>query len=397
MMSKPASCSARGLVVGISSGSRPGRTRRRRRQKSGWISTGMFAWPSERISPSSPAVWSKWPWLHTTASMLPGSMSRYRMFAMTPSGLVPVSNRNRCSAPPLATVTRTEKPCSAISAPGSRPSTMVRDGRRGPRPRAMRWAGPWSGMSASVTLSINVVTTTESTGSRSISMAGSTSCRTGTAGWAGLSSVHMALGPGPGRRRDLQRLVDVDAVAEVGAVAVHLGGVQAAHEGQDLRAEHLARYEHREARRVGRDVRGGHDLLPGLDPLLDLIGHEVLAVAVVIGQVEGPPHVAFAGGQPAAVGEAGVEATEVGQRGRRRGQPQHRAFVRAALGGAHVAQLGFELAGYCDQHLDQVRHRAAGGADGGHEQDGVPGGLVDLHAVAVHQVAPLEHVALDPG
>ena len=112
------------------------------------------------------------------------------MFRMMPSGLVPVSNRNRCSAPPLATVTRTEKPCSAISGLGTRPSTIVVDGRRGPAPRPIRRAGPWSGMSMSVTLSISVVTTTESTGSRSISMAGSTSCRIGAASLAGLSSVH---------------------------------------------------------------------------------------------------------------------------------------------------------------------------------------------------------------
>src|SRR5215470_3938015 len=71
----PAEQEARRLVVGISSGSRPGSTIRRRRQKCGWISTGMFTRPSTRISPSSPVVWSKCPWLQTIASIDPGSKS----------------------------------------------------------------------------------------------------------------------------------------------------------------------------------------------------------------------------------------------------------------------------------------------------------------------------------
>ena len=41
------------------------------------------------------------------------------MFSVTPSGLAPVSNRNRCSRPPLVTVTSAENPCSAISASGT--------------------------------------------------------------------------------------------------------------------------------------------------------------------------------------------------------------------------------------------------------------------------------------
>jgi hypothetical protein len=56
MMSKPASAIARRLVVGISCGSRPGSVMRRRRQKCGWISTGMLVRPSTRISPSIPVV-----------------------------------------------------------------------------------------------------------------------------------------------------------------------------------------------------------------------------------------------------------------------------------------------------------------------------------------------------
>jgi hypothetical protein len=53
-----------------------------------------------------------------------------------------------------------------------------------------RRAGPWSGMKMSVTLSIRVVTTSESTGSKTISTVGSKSCNTAANWLAGLSSVH---------------------------------------------------------------------------------------------------------------------------------------------------------------------------------------------------------------
>ena len=136
-------------------------------------------------------MWSQWPWLHTMASIEDGSMPRRRMFSVTPSGLVPASNRNRCSCPALVTVTRTENPCSAISASGACPASISADGRGGPLPKAGRLAGPISVIRLSVTLSISVVTTTESTGSRSISMAGSTSWRKSRAlRPAGLSSMH---------------------------------------------------------------------------------------------------------------------------------------------------------------------------------------------------------------
>src|SRR2546421_12273780 len=52
----------------------------------------MFTRPTALIRPSMPVVWSKWPWLQTTASIEPGSMSSRRMFSTTPSGLVPASN-----------------------------------------------------------------------------------------------------------------------------------------------------------------------------------------------------------------------------------------------------------------------------------------------------------------
>jgi hypothetical protein len=81
---------------------------------------------------------------------------------------------------------------SAISASGTCPSVISADARRGLRPGSARRAGPWSAIRLSVELSIRVTTTTEFTGSRSISTAGSTSCRSAAARLAGLSSVHTA-------------------------------------------------------------------------------------------------------------------------------------------------------------------------------------------------------------
>ena len=100
------------------------------------------------------------------------------MFSTTPSGLAPASNRIRCRRPCLVTVTSTEKPCSASSCSGASPPSMVAAAHRCADTTGGRCAGPWSGMKTSVTLSINVVTTTESTGSRSKTAGGSTSCST---------------------------------------------------------------------------------------------------------------------------------------------------------------------------------------------------------------------------
>ena len=65
---------------------------------------------------------------------------------------------------------------------------------------------------------------------------------------------------------------------------------------------------------------------------------------------------------------------------------------------AKAAQAGllvFEALGQLDQHLDEIRDRAARGADVRHEQHGVAAGLVDLDPVLVHQVGVLEGVAVD--
>ena len=123
-------------------------------------------------------VWSKWPWLQMMTSIPDRSTCSRRMFSATPSGLVPVSNKTVCRVPSLDTSTSTEKPCSATRASGTSPPSMVVAGRRPPANGSGRCAVPWSGIKASVTLSINVVTVTESTGSRSKTTLGSKSCNT---------------------------------------------------------------------------------------------------------------------------------------------------------------------------------------------------------------------------
>ncbi len=87
---------------------------------------------------------------------------------------------------PLRTVSSMENPCSARSASGARPSVMIAQGTVAPNLGPGRLAGPWSGMKRSVTLSMIVVISTESTGSRSIRCTGSTSCRTAGDPAAGL-------------------------------------------------------------------------------------------------------------------------------------------------------------------------------------------------------------------
>src|SRR5262245_44837581 len=85
----------------------------------------MFARPTALMRPSMPVVWSKWPWLQTTASIEPGSMSSRRMFSTTPSGLAPASNSSRRVLAPRCTSTSRENPCSARSASGARPPVMI--------------------------------------------------------------------------------------------------------------------------------------------------------------------------------------------------------------------------------------------------------------------------------
>ena len=79
--------SARRLVVGISRGSPP-RNRHPPTAPEVWVDQHRQARrPSARMSPSSPVVWSKCPWLQTIASMEDSSTSSRRMFSTTPSGL----------------------------------------------------------------------------------------------------------------------------------------------------------------------------------------------------------------------------------------------------------------------------------------------------------------------
>ena len=79
------------------------------------------------------------------------------------------------------------------------------------------------------------------------------------------------------------------------------------------------------------------------------------------------------------------------------GQELDAFLLRAALARAHVPEPVVELVRDPDEHFDQIRDRAARRAEIGHEQDRVARGLVDLDAVAVHQVPLLECVTVDPG
>ena len=153
---------------------------RRRRQKCGWISTGRFALrqPADQAVEAGGVV--------EVPVAADDRLDRRRVdlepvacSPITPSGLVPASNRIWCRAvlghghqhrePVLG-----QKRVRGVAAlHGRRPAA-------GPRPPGGgRWAGPWSGMNTSVTLSISVVTVTESTGSRSNTTPGSKSCSTG--------------------------------------------------------------------------------------------------------------------------------------------------------------------------------------------------------------------------
>src|SRR5690606_41986631 len=60
-----------------------------------------------------------------------------------------------------------------------------------------------------------------------------------------------------------------DTQAKVGAVAVDLVHVERAHEAEDLAADHLARNEDREPRRIGNDERGRNDRATLVDLPLD--------------------------------------------------------------------------------------------------------------------------------
>ena len=92
-----------------------------------------------------------------------------------------------------------------------------------------------------------------------------------------------------------------------------------------------------------------------------------------------------------------MEGAEVRQRSHGAGQPVHVRRVRGAVAWAHVRDLLVQLAHHLDEDLDQERHRATGRSDVCHEQDGVAGGLVHLHAEPIHQMHAFERVAVDPG
>ena len=92
-----------------------------------------------------------------------------------------------------------------------------------------------------------------------------------------------------------------------------------------------------------------------------------------------------------------MKPAEVRQRRGIGGQSANLVLEPGALGEADLGQPLVEIAGDADQDLHQEGHRTAGGADIGHEQHGVAGGLVDLHAVPVHQLIAFELVTVVTG
>ena len=112
-----------------------------------------------------PVMWSKWPWLSTITSTSRGETSSRRMFSISPSWEMPVSNSTRCSRPPREIVTKAAKPCSARSASSVWPPSISGEGTRGARESiGARIAGPSSSNKMSVTLSTSVVIASDSTG-----------------------------------------------------------------------------------------------------------------------------------------------------------------------------------------------------------------------------------------
>jgi len=135
-------------------------------------STGHVRPAEHPDSPSIPVVWSKWPWLHT--------MARSSLVDVEPAHVLhhpvragPRVEQDPVVTPSLVTVTSTEKSMLGDQCVPETGRSITAAGRRGRRAESA--AGPWFGHENVVTLSISVVTMTESTGSRSISTAGSTS------------------------------------------------------------------------------------------------------------------------------------------------------------------------------------------------------------------------------
>jgi hypothetical protein len=84
----------------------------------------------------------------------------------------------------------------------------------------------------------------------------------------------------------------------------------------------------------------------------------------------------------------GRERAEVRQR-------RHHIVVGAGLRKPARRTIPLEPLGELDEHFDQIRDRAARGADVRHEQHRVAAGLVDLDPVLIHEVRVLEGVAVD--
>ena len=139
--SNPSASTARRSRTGSSHSGKPGKATRRAVHTSGCSVIGSRPRRS-RASPARPPAWSKWPWLSTTASMLPASRpSRSKLSAM-PYGDTPVSNSSVCVRSPRRVVTSAENPCSATSPRTVSPCTNCGAGtrRRLAHRRPVGWA-----------------------------------------------------------------------------------------------------------------------------------------------------------------------------------------------------------------------------------------------------------------
>ena len=81
-----------------------------------------------------------------------------------------------------------------------------------------------------------------------------------------------------GRLEACDRCIGEDRQPEVRVVSVNLLDVKLGEEIQDLLRDHLAGYQHREARWIGNDERGGHQGLAFGEPSCRSAEQNVLAV-----------------------------------------------------------------------------------------------------------------------
>ena len=166
-----------------------------------------------------------------------------------------------------------------------------------------------------------------------------------------------------------------------------LGDIQGAHELDDVLGDDLPGHDQGEPRRV-RDHEIGTDEFGTVHKPIGEVGaveKQMLAVRAVVRQVVGLSHVPVAGCGLGLVPEGVVERTEVGQIRHINNQ-----LVDPPVEGLplllsrHTVPL-VQTSGDVREHLDQVRHVAAGVVDIDLEQDAVARCLVDLDVVRAGQ------------